>query len=69
MAFSSFSKVNIAGICAVIPDNLISIDSEISFYKNNQAILERNKKILGLGTRCVADDRTSNCDLCEAAAQ
>lgn len=68
MPFSKFSHVKVSAISAVVPENFINIDDEIKFYKNDTALLERNKKILGLGKRHVADERTSNTDLCEAAA-
>lgn len=69
MSKSKFSNVKIMGITAVVPENFIDIDDEIEFFKNNVKLLNRNKKILGLGKRHVADDRTTNCDLCEAAAR
>lgn len=69
MSKASFNHVQISGITAVVPKNFISIDDEIEFFHNDQKLLERNKKILGLGKRHVADDRTTNCDLCEAAAR
>lgn len=69
MGFSQFNHVKISGITAVVPEKFINIDDEIEFFNNDPKLLERNKKILGLGTRYVADDRTTNCDLCEAAAR
>ena len=69
MSFSKFNHVKISGITAVVPENFINIDDEIEFFNNDPKLLERNKKILGLGTRHVADDRTTNADLCEAAAR
>lgn len=69
MSKSTFNHVRISGITAVVPENFINIDDEIEFFNNDPKLLERNKKILGLGTRHVADDRTTNCDLCEAAAR
>lgn len=69
MSKSTFNHVKISGITAVVPENFINIDDEIEFFNNDPKLLERNKKILGLGTRHVADDRTTNCDLCEAAAR
>ena len=68
MARSTFRHARITGITAVVPEKCISIDDEIEFFNNDRALLERNKKILGLGTRHVVDDRTTNADLCEAAA-
>lgn len=68
MANSKFQHVKVAGITAVVPETVINIDDELEFFNNDAKLLERNKKILGLGTRHVADDRTSNADLCEAAA-
>ena len=69
MPKSKFNHVKISGITAVVPENAINIDDEIEFFNNDPKLLERNKKILGLGKRHVADDRTTNCDLCEAAAK
>jgi len=68
MAKSKFNHVRVTGITAVVPEKCINIDDEIEFFNNDPKLLERNKKILGLGTRYVADDRTTNADLCEAAA-
>jgi len=64
VAFSKFDNVNIAGISLVVPKHVICIDDEIEFYKNDRKILERNKKILGLGYRHIADEGTSLSDLC-----
>lgn len=69
MPKSKFNHVKICGITAVVPEQFINIDDEIEFFNNDIQLLERNKKILGLGKRHVADDRTTNCDLCEAAAR
>ena len=66
---NQFNHVKITGVSAVVPDNCINIDDELCFFDNDIKKLERNKKILGLGTRYVVDDRTSNSDLCEAAAE
>lgn len=68
MTFCKFSNVKISAIQTVIPNNCLNIDNEIDFYNNDIKLLERNKKILGLGTRCVVDEGITNCDLCENAA-
>jgi len=68
MAKSTFRHVRITGITAVVPEKCINIDDEIEFFNNDPKLLERNKKILGLGTRHVIDGRTCFSDLCEAAA-
>ncbi len=68
MAKTKFQHVKVTGITAVVPEHVINIDDELAFFNNDPKLLERNKKILGLGTRHVADDRTTNADLCEAAA-
>lgn len=62
------NHVKIRGITSVVPNNVICIDDELKFFNNDRKLLERNKKILGLGVRHVVDDRTTCCDLCEAAA-
>lgn len=69
MARSRFEHVKISGITAVVPEHVIHIDDELAFFNNDVKLLERNKKILGLNTRHVADERTTNSDLCEAAAR
>lgn len=69
MGFSCFNNIKIVGVTGVVPEHFINIDDEIEFFNNDPKLLERNKKILGLGRRHVADDRTTNCDLCEAAAR
>ena len=68
MTNSKFKHVKISGINAIIPSKCINIDDEIEFYKNDAKLLERNKKILGLGKRYVVDNGTTTADLCEAAA-
>ena len=69
MPKSKFNHVKIVGVTGVVPEHFINIDDEIEFFNNDPKLLERNKKILGLGKRHIADDRTTNCDLCEAAAK
>ena len=68
MAKSTFNHVRITGITAVVPEKCINIDDEVGFFNNDKALLERNKKILGLGTRHVADEGVAVSDLLEAAA-
>lgn len=67
MAKSAFRHVRVVGITAVVPENCINIDDEIEFFNNDPKLLERNKKILGLGKRHVIDERTNFSDLCESA--
>ena len=69
MPRSQFQHVKVCGITAVVPEDFIRIEDELVFFNNDSKLLERNKKILGLGTRHVADERTTNADLCEAAAR
>ncbi len=57
------------GITAVVPEKCINIDDEIEFFNNDRALLERNKKILGLGTRHVVEDGVAVSDLLAAAAE
>ena len=68
MSKSKFGHVKITGVTAVVPEHFIDIDDEVEFFNDDRHLLERNKKILGLGRRHVIDDRTTNTDLCEAAA-
>jgi len=69
MAKATFQHVRITGISAVVPEKCINIDDEIEFFNNDPKLLERNKKILGLGTRHVVEDGTAVSDLLEAAAR
>ena len=69
MAKSCFKHVRLSGIAAVVPERCIDIDDEIEFFNNDHALLERNKKILGLGTRHIVDERTSLSDLLVSATE
>lgn len=68
MGKSSFKHARVTGLEAVVPERAIDIDDEIAFFNNDRALLERNKKILGLGTRHVVEEGTTVSDLLEAAA-
>ena len=68
MPYSQFKHVKISGLIGVVPEKCISIDDEIQYYKNDKNLLERNKKILGLGTRYVIEEGTTTSDLIEDAA-
>ena len=68
MAKSVFRHVRVTGITAVVPEKSINIDDEIVFFNNDKALLERNKKILGLGTRHVVEEGTAVSDLLAGAA-
>ena len=68
MSKSTFNHVRVTGIAAVVPETCINIDDEIEFFNNDRVLLERNKKILGLGTRHVVDDGVAVSDLLAAAA-
>lgn len=67
MGFSKFNHVKISAVAGVVPEKVIKIDDEIQFYNNDEKLLARNKKILGLDTRHIVDEGVSNTDLCEAA--
>ena len=69
MGFSKFNHVKISAIAGVVPENYINIDDEIEYYNNDPKKLERNKKILGLGTRHVVEEGITALDLCEDAAK
>lgn len=68
MSLSKFKNVKILGTVVVTPQNNINIDDEIAFYENSK-MLERNKKILGLGTRHVVTEGVTASTLCEEAAK
>ena len=65
---TTFSHARVKGVTAVVPEKCINIDDEIEFFNNDRALLDRNKKILGLGTRHVVDDGVAVSDLLAAAA-
>lgn len=67
MGLSKFNNVKISAIIGVVPNKVINIDDEIGLYNNDKKLLERNKKILGLGTRHIVDENTTTVDLCEVA--
>lgn len=69
MTNSKFSHVKITGIKTVVPEKILSVDDELQFYKNNQKLLERNKKILGVGKRHIVEEGMTCLDLCEDAAK
>lgn len=69
MSFAHFKHTKITGVITVFPDNCINIDDEIGFYDNDIKKLERNKKILGLGTRYVLPQGLTCLDLSEYAAK
>lgn len=69
MSLSEFKNVKVSGMVCVVPENNINIDDELEFYDNNPKKLERNKKILGLGTRHIVPDGVTCVDLCEEAAK
>ena len=69
MAKAIFKHVKVSGITTSVPEGSINIDDELEFFGNDRTLLERNKKILGLGTRHVVDDRTSFSDLCLDAGE
>ena len=68
MAKSVFRHARMTGITAVVPETCVNIDDEIAFFNNDRALLDRNKKILGLGTRHVVEDGVPVSDLLAAAA-
>lgn len=69
MAQVKFEHARVVGLAAVVPENCIWIDDDLELFNNDPDLLARNKKILGLGKRHVVDDKTSNADLCAAAAE
>ena len=68
MSNSKFTHVKITGIQCIIPPKSLNIDDEIEYYENDPKKLERNKKILGLGTRHVVEEGITAVDLCEQAS-
>lgn len=69
MSLSKFNNVKVSGVICVVPDKQLNINDELEFYDNNLKKLERNKKILGLGTRHVVPEGITASDLCEEAAK
>lgn len=68
MSVKEVNHVSIKGIVTIVPEQVKNVDDELEVYNNDEKLLSRNKKILGMGTRHVIDDRTTNTDLCFAAA-
>ena len=68
MPYTHFNHLKITAIHATVPNNCINIDDQLELYHNDAKLLARNKKILGLGTRYVIDDRTDFSDLIFDAA-
>lgn len=68
MGLNKFNNVKVSGILTVVPSNFLNIDDEIRFYKNDSKILERNKKILGVGKRHIVKDGMTCLDLFKEAA-
>ncbi len=68
MSYSNFEHVKVSAMIGVVPQKCIDVDDEIQYYKNDDKILERNKKILGLSKRYVVDEKTVTSDLVEDAA-
>ena len=69
MTNTVFKNVKISGITVVLPENKISVDDELEFYKNDIKLLERNKKILGIKYRYIVENGVTCTDLCEKAAK
>lgn len=69
MSLSFFNNVKISGMISIVPERQINIDDELEFYDNNIKKLQRNKNILGLGTRHVVSEGMTALDLCEEAAR
>ena len=69
MSNSQIKHVKIRGILGVTPPKVINIDDEIRFYDDDPKKLERNKKILGLGTRHIVEPGITASDLCQQAAE
>ena len=63
MSISRFNHVRVAAVKTSIPENIINIDDEIEYFGNSEKKLSRQKKIIGYGTRPVADEMTTVTDL------
>lgn len=68
MGKAKFQHARIRCMETIVPEHIIHIDDELDLFGGSRPLLERNKKILGLGTRHVVDARTSHNDLCKAVA-
>ena len=69
MAKSHFNNVTIKGMSITLGENKRVIDDDPFYYNNDDAFLARLKKTIGFGTRYVAAQDTTTCDLCEDAAR
>lgn len=69
MAQNIFNHAKVSGISVVIPKNEIRIEDEIQYFDNNIKKVERIKKMIGIGSRRVADPNVTAADLCQQAAE
>ena len=63
MRMSRFNHVRVAAVKTSIPESIINIDDEIEYFGNSEKKLARQKKMIGYGTRPVADELTTVTDL------
>lgn len=68
MAVLNFKHSQITGICTVVPEKKIDLDSESQFYDDINKI-KRLKMVVGLGERSVADADITPSDLMQYAAE
>lgn len=69
MAFSTFHHARIAGVSVVVPKKEIRLEDELQYFGGSLKKVERCKKMIGLGSRRVADDGVTAADLCQQAAE
>lgn len=67
MTKAHFNNVKLSGITTVIPSGKIILDDEASYYPEASK-LAKLKKLVGLATRAVVDDKTTPSDLMYDAA-
>lgn len=69
MPYNEFSHARITGISVVVPKNEIRLEDELEYFGGSLKKVERTKKLIGLGSRRVADEGVTAADLCQQAAE
>lgn len=69
MPFNVYDHGRIAGLSVVVPKNEIRLEDELEYFGGSLKKVERTKKIIGLGSRRVADENVTAADLCQQAAE
>lgn len=69
MATVKYNNIKVLGIKTVVPEHGVSVDDELQYFDNSPKKLARQKKMIGYGTRYIADPATTVCDMAVDAAE